>query len=299
MAAVIMPDDIGLVQRERLAFIDFRLFFLGSVSRGDIVGRFGVSPAVSTRDLAHYRDVAPSNISFDGSQKSYRIGPAFSPLFEHPLDRVLLALSKGFGDGLGRIPPVVPCEFAEPINKPVQSTLAAVTRAIASGAPLSISYLSVSGGESSREILPFALADNGLRWHVRAFDRKSSSFRDFVLSRISNTSALPGRGAEEGERPDDDGEWNATVDLEVVPHPDSARPEIAALDFPMENGVLRLRARAALAGYVLRRWGIDCSPTHFLDPVAHPLWLRNHGVLEDVSSAAIAPGRTAANGGSE
>lgn len=299
MAAMIMLADLGLVQRERLAFIDFRLFFIGSVSRGDIVGRFGVSLAVSTRDLALYRDVAPSNISFDGSSKSYRIGLDFSPLFEHPLDRVLLALSKGFGDGLGGMRLVVPCEFAEPINKPVQKTLAAVTRAIASGAALSISYVSVSGGESSREILPFALADNGLRWHVRAFDRKSSSFRDFVISRISNPSSLPGRGPEEGERPEDDAEWNATVDLEVVAHPDSARREIVALDFPMENGALRLRARAALAGYVLRRWGIDCSPNHVLDPVAHPLWLRNHGVLEGVSSAAIAPGRSAANGGSE
>lgn len=299
MAAVRMPADLGLVQRERLAFIDFRLFFLGSVSRGDIVGRFGVSPAVSTRDLALYRNVAPSNISFDGSSKSYRIGSAFSPLFEHPLDRVLLALSKGFGDGLGGIPLVVPCEYAEPINKPIQKTLAAVTRAIAIRAALSISYTSVSGGESSREILPFALADNGLRWHVRAFDRRSSSFRDFVLSRISKPVALSGKGAEEGERPEDDEEWSVIVDLEIVAHPDSARPEIAALDFPMENGVLHLRARAALAGYVLRRWGIDCSPNHVLDPITHPLWLRNQEVLESVSSAAIAPGRSAGNGGAE
>lgn len=299
MAAVIMPADLGLVLRKRLAFIDFRLYFLGSVSRGDIVGRFGVSPAVSTRDLALYRDIAPSNISFDGSSKSYRIGTSFSPLFEHPLDRVLLALSKGFGDGLGGMRPVVTCEFAEPINKPILQILASVTRAIATGSALSISYVSVSGGESVREILPFALADNGLRWHVRAFDRKSSSFRDFVLSRISNPLSLPGRGAEEGERPEDDAEWNATVDFEVVAHPDSARPEIAALDFPMENGVLRLSARAALAGYVLRRWGIDCSPTHLLDPVVHPLWLRNHAALEGVSSAAIAPGRAAASRGAE
>lgn len=299
MAAVILPADLGLVQRERLAFIDFRLYFLGSVSRGDIAGRFGVSPAVSTRDLALYRDIAPSNISFDGSSKSYRIGASFSPLFEHPLDRVLLALSKGFGDGLGGMRPVVPCEFAEPINKPVQKILASVTRAIATGEALSISYISVSGGESSREILPFALADNGLRWHARAFDRKSSSFRDFVLSRISKPSSLPGRGANEGERPEDDAEWSTIVDLEIVAHPDSARPEIAALDFPMENGVLHLMTRAALAGYALRRWGIDCTPNHVLDPVVYPLWLRNHDVLEGVSSAVVAPGKVAANRGAE
>ena len=296
MSAEIVPADLGLVQRERLAFIDFRLYYLGNLSRSDIASRFKVSPAVSTRDLALYRDIAPSNISFDGSSKSYKIGPAFSPLFEHSLERVFLVLSKGFGDGLGGIPPVVPCEFSEPINKPVQKTLAAVTRAIATRSGLSISYVSVSGGESKSEILPFALADNGLRWNVRGFDRKSLSFRDFVLSRISNPSALVGNGPGDGEIPVDDEEWNRIVDLEVVAHPNSAGPEIAALDFTMDNGVLRLRACAALAGYVLRRWGIDRSPNHFLDPVTHPLWLKNQGVLEGVSSGAIAPGRMIGKG---
>lgn len=299
MAAVPLPSDLGLTQRERLAFIDFHLYFLGSVSRGDIVSRFGVSPAVSTRDLAQYKGIAPSNISFDGRSKSYRIGPAFIPVFEHPIERVLLALSQGFGDGLGGMRQVIPCEFAKSINRPIHRVLASITRAIATKSALSISYVSVSGGESFREILPFALADNGLRWHVRAFDRKSSSFRDFVLSRISTTELLSGRGAGDGERPDDDAEWNATVELEVIAHPDSVRPEIAELDFAMANGVLRLTARLALAGYVLRRWGIDCSPNHHLDSLTHPLWLRNHAILEGVSSAAIAPGRATANRGAE
>jgi len=61
-------------------------------------------------------------------------------------------------------------------------------------------------------------------------------------------------------------------------------------DCAMEEGVLRLRARAALAGYMLRRWSIDCSQDHSLDPASHHLWLRNPQTLYGVESAVFAPG---------
>ncbi|MDQ7072467.1 MAG: hypothetical protein Q9N32_01415 [Gammaproteobacteria bacterium] len=35
------------------------------------------------------------------------------------------------------------------------------------------------------EIAPHALANNGLRRHVRAFDRKNGRFVDFVINRIT------------------------------------------------------------------------------------------------------------------
>lgn len=111
-----------------------------------------------------------------------------------------------------------------------------------------------------------------------------------MLSRIASPSALAGREAEEGERLEDDEEWNTMVDLEVVAHPDSGCSEISAMDFLMEDGVPRLRARAALAGYVLGIWGIYCSSGHELDPGAHPLWSRNHIVLDGISSTSTAPG---------
>jgi hypothetical protein len=186
-----IPADIGQAQRERLAYIDFRLYFLGEVSRADISSRFGVAPAGATRDLAIYREAAPKNIAFDGSTKTYRIGPAFHPLFDHPLNRTLSALSQGFGDGIGGSRGgLVPCEFPEPINCPAIDTLAAMTRAIQAHAVLSVWYTSLTGGETKREIVPFALADNGLRWHIRAFDRNSRSFRDFVLTRIRRAARV-------------------------------------------------------------------------------------------------------------
>lgn len=66
-------QNTGRAQRERLAHIDFRLFFFGEVSCADISKRFDVAPAVATRDLARYRMLAPKNMQFDGSSKTYRV----------------------------------------------------------------------------------------------------------------------------------------------------------------------------------------------------------------------------------
>ena len=291
MAAIGFSAKLGQAQRERLAHIDFRLWFLGEVSRADICLRFGVAPAGATRDLALYREAASDNIAFDGRTKTYRIGASFVPLFEHSIDRVLSSLSLGFGDGIGGGEgPMVPCEFPSPINRPATETLARVTRAIASKSVLRIVYFSASGGESQREILPFALVDNGLRWHIRAFDRKTSSFRDFVITRILSADTVDGDVPKKGEGPDDDAQWTRVVALELVAHPDLERPELAALDYPMVDGILRVRARAALAGYVMRRWNVDCSPDHRLQGPEYSLWLRDSLALYGVESAAIAPG---------
>lgn len=280
----------GGAQRERLAHIDFRLYFLGEVSRSDICRRFDVAPAVATRDLARYRDIAPENIRFDGRSKVYRATEEFRPKFEHPLERALSALSLGFGDGLGGAAGgLLPCAYPTPISRPALDVLAAVSRAIRGGSVLSISYVSNSSGMTEREIVPFALADNGLRWHVRAFDRRTSSFRDFVLTRVLSVRTATGKPLPD-ESADRDLQWAQEVEMELVPHPDFDRPELAALDYPMSEGVLRIRARAALAGYVLRRWSIDCSPQHSLHGPEYRLWLRNREVLAGVESAAIAPG---------
>lgn len=74
------------------------------------------------------------------------------------------------------------------------------------------------------------------------------------------------------------------------------------MDFDMRDGVLQVRERAALAGYLLRQWNVDCSPDHSeksppteRDPDKQKgeeirLWMRNHLALYGVSSAKMAPG---------
>lgn len=181
------------------------------------------------------------------------------------------------------------CEVPLALNRPVPEVVAAISRAIAMRRALSVKYVSFSSGETERVIVPHALADNGLRWHVRAYDRRSSSFRDFVLTRISSPKTSLG-GICEGEAGADDAEWNRVLDLEIVAHPEGGRPELAVMDFGLKDGVLRMSVRAALVGYLLQRWRVDCSMDHSLAALSHPLWLRNGSALDGCEGVKIAPG---------
>ena len=283
-------ESLGHAQRERLAYIDFRLYFFGEIGRPDLIERFGVAPAGATRDLALYREIAPQNITFDGSNKIYRIGQAFSPLFDHASQRVLSALALGFGDGVnGATQPLLPCESPTALSNPRMNVLAPVCRAIHAKRPVAIRYHSMSSGESERVIVPFALVDTGLRWHVRAFDRKSGEFRDFVVTRIEAPTLLD-EEPQTNERPDNDIQWTRIVELNFVPHPRLERPEIIKMDYGMTDGSIRIRVRAAVAGYMLLRWSVDCSPDHSLLGPEYRLWLRDPLALYGVKNALLAPG---------
>jgi predicted DNA-binding transcriptional regulator YafY len=288
-------DEFPQSQKERLAFIEFRLWFLGDISRRDLMDRFGIAPAVATRDLAAYRELAPGNINFEGSRKLYICHEPFQPLFEHQAERVLSALSKGFGDGSReRSAGYLNCELPLRLNKPSLSVLSVITRAIHQGRALRVNYHSLKKGASEREIVPFALVDNGLRWHIRTYDRQSKEFRDLVISRIEKPKLLADSIVETHEKPECDDQWTRMVTLEMVPHPNQDHPEIVARDFGIENNVLTVRTRAAVAGYVLQLWNVDCSRDHSLDPNLYRLWLRDRLVLYGVSSAVLCPGFNAA-----
>lgn len=284
--------EVSQTQRERLAYLEMRAWFAGEVRRPDIETRFGVKPAAASRDLTSYKTAAPRNLEYDATARCYRPTASFKPIFGFTPERVLSWMSQGFGDGLEPRPrKAFPCEGPVPMAVPGLDVLAAVTRAIHGGRALKISYLSLSSGKAGREIVPVALADDGMRWHVRAFDRKNGRFSDFALRRIEKAEAFG--DAREGEGLADDEQWSRIVDLELVPHPKARWPEGVAADYAMDQGVLRVRVRAALAGYFLRRHNVDCSPDGSLEPSWHHLSLNNKETLYGVESATLAPGRAA------
>jgi hypothetical protein len=132
-------ENLSQSQRERLAYVDFRLYFLGEIGRPDLTSRFGVAPPGATRDLALYREIAPKNIEFDGSGKVYRIGKQFVPCFEHAPQRVLSSLALGFGDGINPVSqPLMPCESPAALSNPKMDVLALICRAIHAKRPIAI-----------------------------------------------------------------------------------------------------------------------------------------------------------------
>jgi hypothetical protein len=282
-------DEIPQAQRERLFHIDFRAFFLGRVSRGDLMRRFGVREAAATRDLALYRALAPGNLAFEGASKTYLCAEGFRPLFDHVPEQTLTAIAEGLGDDeVGEVGPHVRTERPLRLNHPAIGVIAAVTRAIAERRLLEIDYVSLASGPSTRVIAPFALVDTGVRWHARAFDRRRARFLDFVLTRIERTRLLAERPRPEEDREADD-QWTRIVELELAPHPGLPRPEAVERDYAMTDGVLRARLRAALVGYALLHWSVDSTADHSLSPDRHQLWLRNTPTLYGVENLAIAP----------
>ena len=109
------------------------------------------------------------------------------------------------------------------------------------------------------------------------------------LTRISDPEILDGP-IKEHEGRESDIQWNRVVELEIVPHPNLKHPKTIETDYAMENGVLKVNVRAAVAGYVLRRWNVDCSAEHSLEGPEYHLWLKNRQALYGVENLIIAPG---------
>lgn len=283
--------ELSQPQRDRLAFIELLVRFAGGIRRQDLVSRFGIQSAAATRDLALYKELVPNNIDYDPKAKTYVLGAGFAPLFDFTPERILSWLIQGLGDA----EPVqfkvwMPSERPSRLTHPALDVLACVTRAIHQEVPLAIEYHSISSGHTVREIVPFALIDNGLRWHVRGYDRKTQEFRDFVLTRIQQPRLMKSSSVAPHEKSDQDIQWTRIVELELVPHPDQPRPEITEMDYWMQGGVLNIKLRAATAGYTLRQWSVDCSPDHSLRGHEFRLWLKDPLALYGVKNALLAPG---------
>jgi hypothetical protein len=287
----VLLADLPKAQVDRLTFIDFKLYFLGEIRRADLQDRFQTGAAGATRDLALYKEVAPANLEFEGSSKTYRPSKAFRPVFEHSVQRVLTALSQGFGEVDGdRNEPLIRCDTPTPLSVPSVEVVSVVSRAINRGLSLRTAYTSNTSGASERELVPFALVSNGLRWHIRAFDRKSNTFRDFMLSRMSKTQLLEESPARTEEKFEHDVQWSRIIELELMIHPKVKSPEVIAQDYDMKDGVMRVPVRATNAGYLLRLWNVDCSPDRSAKGNEVMLCLRDPLVLHAAASALLAPG---------
>lgn len=289
-------DSIGELPKnvyDRLEYLEFMLRFRGWVSRSDLTERFGLGEAAATRDIRLYRDLSPDNLMLNQSTKKYEImDEEFSPIFDL---RVQAALSKlrggkicdalGMSDSGGFLCPAR-------LVLPDVDVLATITRAISVGAQLKTVYRSVQNGQSEKRLVPHALFDNGIHWYMRAFDLDKEQFRAYALTRICSVDIdRQVRGIPDLKLKDF--QWSRMVSLELIPHPNRKnvpQPETIDHDFKMKDGVLKLMVRAAVVGYWLHHWNVDCTEDHHLKGYDYQLWLRNHQTLYDVESRGIAPG---------
>ena len=284
-------NDLNYSQKQRLAYIDFKLLFVGQITRNEVVTKFEKGMSGATADLNMYKELCPDNMFYDNKKRMYIQSDQFIPLFTHDPRKTLLKLANQITDGYDAIGEVTfPVEAPSQLNVPDIFIVARLVQSIINQKPVSIIYTSLSSGSAARELVPHSIVDNGLRWHVRAYDRKSNSFRDFVLTRISKVT-IKQQNIEQYEDKLEDNQWMRMMPLQLIAHPKNVQhPTAIAMDYGMNNGVLELNVRAALAGYLLRRWNVDCTEDAELSGGEYQLWLRNRQTLYGAENLAIAPG---------
>jgi predicted DNA-binding transcriptional regulator YafY len=249
----------------RLEFIDFRLYWEGRVNRADLTREFGISVPQASLDLTRYQQLAPANMTYDKSAKTYLASPEFRPSFFKPDADAYLNSLRSISDEivtpeqtwLSRIP-----AFAA-LPAPRRSTnadhLRAILAAIRSNAALHIRYQSMARPDPTwRWISPHALGFDGFRWHARSLCHIDRTFKDFLLPRVLDIGES---GPSEGSGTDDR-LWNQILTLRIGPHPalTPAQRRAVELDYGMKKGTLELSVRAALTYYARKRLGLDRPP---------------------------------------
>ena len=241
----------------RLEFIDFKLGWEGTINRGQLVEFFGISVQQASSDLAAYAEKWPENLVYDRSAKTYRATPGFVPGHarlgaEYYLQQ--LSAKKAGGDSvrsfIGWEPPAVVLSYP---SRPVKAeVLREILVAIRDGRELQVTYQSMQAPDASvRWIAPHALANDGARWHTRAWCFERADFRDFVLSRLDAVQASRPITID----PQLDHEWHTEIDIVLRPRAGLSKTQQAtvAAEYSMRGSQLVLKTRRALAFYMMRQ----------------------------------------------
>jgi len=288
-------DSIKYAQKERLEYIDFSLAFYGLVTRTELVKAFEYGLANGTRDLALYKELAFENMQLEQSSKKYYRTNKFKAIFEHSSIQALQSFS------LGNIPQELSHVTSININdvkchQPNIEILSVITRAICLKRSIKAKYVSLTSGETEKELLPHSLINDGHRWHARAYDKATKSFKDFNINRFVS-ALIQSNEIKKSEMADSDAEWNNMLDIELIVHPKIQHKKAIELEYNMQQGSLKLKVKSALLGYLLNQWRVDCSTDHSLSENKFHLALNNINNLNGAKNIVLAPGYKIENEG--
>lgn len=156
---------------------------------------------------------------------------------------------------VGGAPPVA--SLPSPTRQVDQKILISLIRARQVGEAVTVDYRSMTSFDepSIRTIFPTSFAEDGFRWHVRAFCFRSGMFKDFVLGRINS---LLGSAPPPYPVPADL-DWDTFVDVVIGANPSYPLEKRQAIehDYQMIDGEARFRARSAQLYYLKRRLGLN------------------------------------------
>ena len=292
------PELRWSVER-RLEFIEFRLYWEGGINRADITDRFGVSVPQASKDLSLYQELAPGNMEYNKSEKRYLSAPRFTSRFLKPdpdqylsqLQSIVANTVMANETWISNMPEV---DSLAVLHRRIDPDfLRAILEAIRNKQAVDILYQSMNPNRPDpvwRGISPHAFANDGFRWHVRAFCHIDRRFKDFLLSRC-----LEFRPAGEAiEISSSDKEWSECFDIELIPNPmlSNSQQKVIAHDFEMAKGKINVSIRKSLFYYFEKQLRLDVSKV--LDnPQEAPVVIANR---KDFDTKGQTPSTKAATG---
>lgn len=248
---------------QRLEFIEFRLFWEGTINRADIIECFGVSTPQASKDLSHYQARAPGNMLYDASAKRYVAAEAFVLRFLDPDPYKYLSQLRAVAEGMlpaseSWIAAMPSADVALTPKREIDiAILRRVLEAVRENQSIDVFYQSMNSARPDpiwRRMTPHAFGYDGFRWHVRGFCHVENKFKDFLLPRILEVG---GKG-EPGQSGEHDWLWNNYFDVIVGPHPEltESQKRVVAKDYGLEVDTTVLSVRYAMLFYVLKRLGL-------------------------------------------
>lgn len=265
--------SLSYAQKQRLQFIEAVLIWDGSVQRGDVCKVFDVTPNHLTRDIKRYRTCHKDALEYDVESRAYRQGHKFTPLLASGSAEEYLALLQAYcaSQSTSVLPAMGYVVNSESVPAPIgvidPDVLRLIMHALRNKTGVSFTYQSFSEpNPAARTIWPHTMVYTGERWHVRAYDAKRRTFRDFVLSRCSNASSDP---SPQPVPAIEDNMWHEMQVIEIVAAPrlSSTQRAVIAKEFGMSmdasgEPIWSQPIRKSLVGYFLNRYRLDRGGSH-------------------------------------
>lgn len=253
-------NNLGGNTRERLEYLEWRLFWEGRFNRADLMKQFDVSKPQVSVDLRKYKEIAESNLIYNPTKKHFTASSRMKPkILKVSSTRLLLQLRALSENVISRkavwFKTLPDFDVLPDLRSEVRaSVLRRVLRAIRKERSINIMYRSLNGSEA-REVAPHALGFDGQRWHARAWCHKNADFRDFVLTRIEKASKTKACEID----PTTDSDWTEKIDLVLHANPQlsAEQRETIQKDYGMRDGKRTLTIRRALAFYLIQNLDLD------------------------------------------
>jgi hypothetical protein len=272
---------------QRLAFIESRLFWDGSVNRADLMGAFDISVPQASKDLSLYQARAPGNVRYDSARKCYVPTDDFVARFARlDPDAYLRGLADSKDEGAAEAPPVAAERLPIPHRRIDPGVLRSLVAAVRQGLSLEVLYRSTDPappGQLRRRLSPHAFAHDGTRWHARAYCHREERFLDFIVSRCLEAGALaaPGKSAAQDQM------WHERFAVVLCPNPrmTAAQQQVASEEYEMIDGELVIEVRYAMLFHFNKRLRLDLVD-QVANPSQAPVIVKNRTAYEEALAAA-------------